>query len=41
MKGIVKEIGEEKCKLIIRDDLGHMIPLEDPEFLTKTIVEFL
>lgn len=38
LQGLVEEIGRHKCKIILRDDLGHMIPLEDPTFLAQEIV---
>lgn len=36
-KGNVIEIGEHKCKLVIREGIGHMPPIEDPDDLAKEI----
>lgn len=40
-EGNYKEIGEEKCSLIIRPGIGHMPPLEDYENLANEIIKFL
>ncbi|KAM3128579.1 hypothetical protein pb186bvf_019276, partial [Paramecium bursaria] len=40
-KGNVIEIGEDKCKLVIREGIGHMPPIEDPDDLAKEIQQFI
>lgn len=37
-EGNAKEIGEEKCKIIIRPGIGHMPPIEDSVFLGNEII---
>lgn len=40
-EGNAKEIGEEKCTLIIRPDVGHMPPIEDDANLAIEISRFI
>lgn len=40
-EGNAKEIGEEKCKVIIRPGIGHMPPNEDTVILADEIIHFV
>lgn len=35
------EIGETKCTIILRDKIGHLVPLEDKVELAKAIIDFI
>lgn len=35
---MVKDIGPEKCKVILKEDSGPLIVLEDPEYLADQII---
>jgi hypothetical protein len=40
-EGNAKEIGEDKCNLIIRPGVSHMPPIEDYENLAEEINRFV
>lgn len=37
-EGNATEIGKEKCKVVIRDEVGHMPPMEEPREMGEIIV---
>ena len=36
-EGNAIEIGAEKCRVVIRNNVGHMPPIEEPQELAKEI----